>query len=597
MTSSAPASSERGNGTWTSRPPLSRAAIARLVQLAGAFNVLSAVVPVHHGRMAALLEFVPAAGILSARAATAAVGVLLIYLGTGLRRGKHRAWQLAVALTGAGVLLHILKGLDFDAAAVSAALLAMLIVVRKRFHAIPDPRSRWRALAALTGFAATGFALGLVEIAIRADHLVGTPGVTLWIRQSALGLLGISGPLHFVHPLAAEAVSITTGTFGLLAVVAAAVLLMQSGGHRALRTDADDQRLRELLEAYGGNDSLGYFALRADKALIWAPSGKAAIAYRVVHGVSLAAGDPIGMQEAWPHAIAAWLADCEARGWTPAVLGCGRAGGTAYRHGGLDVIELGDEAVVDVAAFTLQGRPMRGVRQAVNRVQRAGYTCTAVRQRELPAANLAAVLHAADAFRDGSVERGFSMALSRLGDPRDGDCLLVLAHDTQAQLRGILQFVPWGTDGLSLDLMRGDRTAANGLTELMVVTAIQAAPTLGVRRLSLNFAVLRSVFARAEELGAGPVLRLWHRMLKLVSKLWQIESLYRANAKYQPTWQPRYLCFPTARDLPRIAVAALTAEAFLPTGRAPATDIPAAAFTQPSQGDAHTSAAHVDVVW
>jgi lysyl-tRNA synthetase, class II len=157
--------------------------------------------------------------------------------------------------------------------------------------------------------------------------------------------------------------------------------------------------------------------------------------------------------------------------------------------------------------------------------------------------------------------------------------------------------VPWGTDGLSLDLMRGDRTAANGLTELMVVTAIQAAPTLGVRRLSLNFAVLRSVFARAEELGAGPVLRLWHRMLKLVSKLWQIESLYRANAKYQPTWQPRYLCFPTARDLPRIAVAALTAEAFLPTGRAPATDIPAAAFTQPSQGDAHTSAAHVDVVW
>jgi lysyl-tRNA synthetase class 2 len=84
---------------------------------------------------------------------------------------------------------------------------------------------------------------------------------------------------------------------------------------------------------------------------------------------------------------------------------------------------------------------------------------------------------------------------------------------------------------------------------------------------SLNFAVLRSVFARAEELGAGPVLRVWHRLLKAASRLWQIESLYRANAKYQPDWKPRYLCFPTARDLPRIAVAVLSAEAFLPTGR------------------------------
>jgi lysyl-tRNA synthetase, class II len=553
---------------WASRPPLSRAAVARLVQLAGVFNVLSAIVPTGHGRMSGLLEFVPAAGILSAHAATAAVGVLLIYLGAGLRRGKHRAWQLAVVLAGAGVVLHLLKGLDFDAAAVSAALLVMLIAVRGRFHAIPDPRSRWRALAALAGFAATGFVLGLVEIAVRADRLVGAPGVTQWIRESALGLLGITGPLHFARPLAAEAVSITTGTFGLLAVVAAAVLLLQSGGHRATRSAADDQRLRDLLDQYGGNDSLGYFALRADKALIWAPSGKAVVAYRVVHGVSLAAGDPIGVEAAWPEAIAAWLADCSAHGWTPAVLGCGKAGGTAYRRSGLDVIELGDEAVVDADAFSLDGRPMRGVRQAVNRVRRAGYTCSAVRQRDLPPADLPGVLHAADAFRDGGVERGFSMALSRLGDPRDGDCLLVLARDEQARLRGILQFVPWGADGLSLDLMRGDRTADNGLTELMVVTAIEAAPALGVHRLSLNFAVLRSVFARAEELGAGPALRLWHRVLQMFSRLWQIESLYRANAKYRPAWQPRYLCFPTARDLPRIAFAALTAEAFLPS-RAP----------------------------
>jgi lysyl-tRNA synthetase class 2 len=552
---------------WRSHPPLSRNAVARLVQLAGLFDAVTAILPPRNGRMAALAEFVPAAGILSARAATAVVGLLLIYLGAGLRRGKRRAWQVAVVLAGAGVLLHVAKGLDFDAGAVSAALLVMLIVVRGRFRAGADPRSRWRAFVALIGFGAAGFVLGFLEIAIRYNRLVGHPGVTQWAQHALYGLVGVSGPVRFQYPIGGEAVSLTTGAFGLLAFGAAAVLLLRPGTRVPLQTHDDELRLRELLRRYGDNDSLGYFALRRDKSLMWAPSGRAAVAYRVINGVSLVAGDPIGAQSAWPEAIDAWLADCTAHGWTPAVLACGNAAGKAYRKNGLDVIELGDEAILDVPAFSLDGRPMRGVRQAVNRMRRAGYTCQVVRQRDLSPVALQEAVHAAEAFRDGSVERGFSMALSRLGDPRDADCLLVLCRDGDGRLRGLLQFVPWGTGGLSLDLMRGDRTADNGLTELMVVSAVEAAPGLGVCRVSLNFAVLRSVFARAEELGAGPVLRIWHRLLKAASRLWQIESLYRANAKYQPAWKPRYLCFPTARDLPRIAVAVLSAEAFLPSGR------------------------------
>ena len=552
---------------WRPRPPLSRNAVARLVQAAGAYNAITAILPARAGRMAALAEYVPAAGILSARAATAVVGLLLIYLGTGLRHGKRRAWQVAVALAAAGVVLHLVKGLDVDAAVVSAGLLALLIAVRGQFHAVADPRNRWRAVVAFAGFAAAGFVLGFAEIAIRQNRLVGHPGVAQWADEALLGLAGVSGPLRFVRPLGAEAVSLTTGAFGLLACGAAAVLLLRPGSRRPERTAAEDERLRELLDRYGDADSLGYFALRADKSLMWAPSGRAAVAYRVINGVSLAAGEPVGDRAAWPDAIGAWLADCSGHGWTPAVLACGRAGGQAYRRSGLDVIELGDEAVLELATFSLQGRAMRGVRQAVNRMRRAGYTCAVVRQRELPPNALAEAVRAADAFRDGPVERGFSMALSRFGDPRDGDCLLVLCRDAAGRLRGVLQFVPWGADGLSLDLMRGDRTADNGLIELMVVSAAEAAPALGVRRISLNFAVLRSVFARAEELGAGPVIRIWHRVLRAASRLWQIESLYRANAKYQPAWHPRYLCFPTARDLPRIAVAVLSAEAFLRIGR------------------------------
>jgi lysyl-tRNA synthetase class 2 len=168
----------------------------------------------------------------------------------------------------------------------------------------------------------------------------------------------------------------------------------------------------------------------------------------------------------------------------------------------------------------------------------------------------------AEAWRGAAVERGFSMALSRLGDPADAGCVVVTAHQ-DGVLRGLLHFVPWGADGLSLDLMRRDRTADNGLNEFLITELVAACPGLGVTRLSLNFAVFRSALERGARIGAGPVSRLNRSVLVLASRWWQIETLYRFNAKFHPAWEPRYLSFPSARDLPRIAVAALEAEAFL----------------------------------
>jgi lysyl-tRNA synthetase, class II len=155
------------------------------------------------------------------------------------------------------------------------------------------------------------------------------------------------------------------------------------------------------------------------------------------------------------------------------------------------------------------------------------------------------------------------MALGRLGDPHDPDLVLARTRDAQGRLVAVLTFVPWGADGLSLDLMRRARESENGTVEFVVVGVAQRASELGVRRISLNFAVFRSVFERGARVGAGPVLRLWHRLLLVASRWWQIESLYRANAKYQPEWVPRFVCFRRAAELPRVGLAALEAEAFV----------------------------------
>ena len=154
------------------------------------------------------------------------------------------------------------------------------------------------------------------------------------------------------------------------------------------------------------------------------------------------------------------------------------------------------------------------------------------------------------------------MALGRLGAPGDEECVIVTARENGV-LRAVLHFVPWGTDGLSLDMMRRDRTAQPGLNDFLIVETIKAAQELGIKRVSLNFAVFRSALARGERIGAGPVLRAWRGILLFASRWFQIESLYKFNAKFCPLWVPRFFVFSGTRDAPRVALAALEAEAFL----------------------------------
>jgi lysyl-tRNA synthetase class 2 len=111
--------------------------------------------------------------------------------------------------------------------------------------------------------------------------------------------------------------------------------------------------------------------------------------------------------------------------------------------------------------------------------------------------------------------------------------------------------------------MRRSPQADNGITEFMVTHVLTAGRDLGYRRLSLNFAVFRSAFEEGARIGAGPILRLWRRLLLVASRWWQIESLFRSNVKYRPAWQPRFLCFVEARDIALVGAASGVAEGFI----------------------------------
>jgi lysyl-tRNA synthetase class 2 len=544
---------------------------AYLTAAIGIIDIASALTPEFRRRVHDLTEVIPGPFVRSASALTVVVGILLLLLARGLRKRKRRAWRAVVALLAASIALHVLKGLDVEEAVISLLLLTALIATRDEFQAKGDPTTRWRGLYIGLLLAVTSIVLGMCLIQIRINHVLGPHPLSAQFEHVVYGLVGVHGPLMFTTDRTSDLIARVLLAMGLLTLMSIVYLVLRPSEPRPLMTPDDEQQMRALLQKHGRRDSLGYFALRRDKSVVWSPTGKACIAYRVVSGVMLASGDPLGDPEAWPGAISNYLALAVEHAWTPAVIGCSETGGTAYARAGLSALELGDEAIVEIDDFSLEGRAMRNVRQAVGRVERAGYTCWVRRMGDIPTEELATLRRQADAWRGSETERGFSMALGRYGDPSDGDCVAAMAFHRLAEapegaepvLRAVLHFVPWGSDGLSLDLMRRDRTADNGLNEFLIVHTLRAAEELGVQRISLNFAMFRSALERGERLGAGPVLKAWRGLLVFASRWFQIDSLYRFNAKFRPIWEPRYVCYASTAELPRIAIAMLEAEAFI----------------------------------
>ncbi|MBT2398817.1 bifunctional lysylphosphatidylglycerol synthetase/lysine--tRNA ligase LysX [Streptomyces sp. ISL-100] len=497
--------------------------------------------------------------------ANLAYAVFLLLLAAAIGARKKVAWWLVVIYLTLLVIADILLLLlDSDwmwapSLVLCIAALALLVLTREQFYAETRRGSLRRAVVVLVlGLAAGVLAgWGLVELfpgtLPRGQRL-------LWAADRVLG--GLVSANHY-DGRPPRALFFFLGLFGAIALLWAAITLFRSQRMEASLHGDEEPRIRALLAAYGAQDSLGYFATRRDKAVVFAPSGKAAVTYRVEAGVCLASGDPVGDRAAWTPAIDAWLDVAKRYAWAPAVMGASEGGATGYARSGLGAIQLGDEAILQVARFDLDGRDMRVTRQAVNRVRRTGARTVIRRHSTLSDDEMEQIVGRADAWRDTETERGFSMALDRLGDPEDGDCLLVEAFDADDRLIALLSFVPWGRDGISLDLMRRDRAAPNGVMEFMVAELCAYAPKLGVHRVSLNFAVFRSAFEEGARIGAGPVLRLWRGLLLFFSKWWQLEALYRSNVKYQPAWFPRFLCYADAGSLARVGLASGIAEGFV----------------------------------
>jgi lysyl-tRNA synthetase class 2 len=495
-----------------------------------------------------------------ATAAASAIfsGVVMITLARGLKRRKSRARNLAI-------LLLVLNSFNSLTQSITQLiLLVLLIIFRKEFYAKSDPSTKWRPLTAFLQMTVVTFFSSIFLLYLRKDNLFYGSTSLLQISKTVLfGFLGIDSGLQFKSERLSDFAAFFLGAMGVFTILVPLWLFFRKITPHTAMSDEDRIILKQLYKHDELQDSVAYFATRYDKSVVWSKNKKAAIAYRVVNGVMLASGDPIGEYSLWPEAIGEFISIAKQYAWTPGVMGATEKGGQVWiEQAKMMAIDIGDEAIIKVKDFTIEGKPMGNIRHMVNRTKRDGYSAMTYKWSDVPIDDQVELIKLAKEWRYGAAERGFSMSMDRFGLAEDDETIITIAKKGE-EIKGFIYFMPWATTGWSLDRMQREMGVDPGINELMIVTTVEAAAKVGIENVSLNFAAFRSLFERADKISAGPLIRTMRNLIRFASNWFPVESLYRFNAKFQPEWQTRYVLYPSPTDLPRVGWAAIRAEQFI----------------------------------
>jgi lysylphosphatidylglycerol synthetase-like protein (DUF2156 family) len=506
-----------------------------------------------------VLSVLPVAVAQSAAAVTAVAGIAMIMLARGLRRGQRRSWFLSVVVLALTALAHVVRGGTVVSLSIAVVLLVVLVGERRCFQATSDRASVAEALPRLALIALVAVVAATLGFeAADRPHLPSLGVVFVACLERLVGQYDIFLPdrlADFVDPVLL-AIGVSLIVIALYLLTRPVVDRRLSSAARSSERRLAELRAREIVRRHG-QGSLDYFALRDDKQLFFFRDSL--VAYAVYGGVALISPDPIGPAEERTAVFSAFREFAESRAWTIGVMAAGQEWLPIYHAAGLHYLYLGDEAIVDCQAFSLAGHKMKGLRQACARLARYGYTVEFFDPARVDPAKVSDIVALISLLRRGGGERGFSMMLGRLFDPKDKGLLLTVVYGPDRKPAAVCQFVPApGLGGYSLDLMRRDPGEhPNGLIDYALCSTIEYVRAHGGRGLSLNFAAFRSVL-EGESDGAFTRVERW--ALRRLSGILPIETLWRFNAKYDPAWLPRHLVYPAAESFVPVVAATLRAE-------------------------------------
>ena len=527
-----------------------------LTGLVGIVNLVSAVTPSLPSRVEWLRQFFPFGIRAGGHLFSAITGFVLLTLAVHLLRRKRLAWLLSIGLLIVSILSHLIKGLDYEESLLSLLLLVQLLLMRRVFTAQSDRPSIAQGIRALISALLFTLAYGTLGFYL-LDHYY---SVSFNLQSALLQTLamffdddnaGLQPTRRFGQFFANSIYIIGAVTFGYALFMLLRPVLLRRGA-----TKQERQKAQEIVERYG-RSSLARFTLFEDKAYYFSPSGQSVIAYVPKGRGAIALGDPIGSLEDRQAAMIGFQQFCARNDWYPAFYQTLPDDVKLYESLGFQVLQIGEEAIVDLKAFTLSGKANQNLRTALNKLNKLGYQvvfysppiATAILQE------LRAVSDEWLQQMQGS-EKKFSLGWFEETYLRSCDLAVVRSPNGQAiAFTNII--TQYQTNEATIDLMRHRTDIENGTMDFLFISLFKYFKEQGCDGLNLGLSALSGVgeTERSRRLEKGI-----HYLHEHLNRFYNFKGLHAYKAKFQPRWEPRYLVYPSLAALPEVVVALIRAD-------------------------------------
>ncbi len=513
-------------------------------------NLWSVIGPALPERAAKLARIFPLEFIHLSRFAVLLIGFALVIVSLNLYRRKKRALQFAVVISALSIVFHLTKGLDYEEAVFSGALLVLLFVARSRFTVESSVPNLRRGLLLLTAALATAMLYGIAGFWLLDKREFGinfTLGDAVHRTLLFLSLLGdpdVVPRTRYAHWFVDSLYLITA-----VAIAYALFALFRPVVYR-YRTLPHERALAQEITAQHGRSALDYFKYWTDKSFFFSTRRNCFLAYRVGGGYAMVLGDPVGPEQDMEPAIRRFEQFCDDNDWRVAFHQTLPDFLPLYKTLGYRKLKIGDDAIVDLKAFSLQGKEARNFRNRNNKFEKEGIRF-ANWEPPVPDSVLAQLRQVSDAWLEipGRRERTFSLGLFDPAYLRQTPAYAVMDHNGK-MLAFVNQIPSFAKGEATIDLMRHRDDAPSGIMDYLFTKLLLALKQKGYTRFNMGMAPMAG-FQEHEQ--ASPEERAVHYFMQRMNFLFSYQGLRHYKAKFATFWEPRYLIYKNALSLPRVA--------------------------------------------
>ncbi len=521
---------------------------------AGLFNILYSWLSHHPGRYLVVQEYLPLGVIRSTWLLSIFTGLTLLFLGWGLAKRKRRAWFFALVALALAAGAHLTRGLDYDAAFVNLALLVVLLLLRHSYTVASDPASLGRSLLVSGTLFLTLYVYGLFGFYLLDRHFGARFDLTASAREAGRVLFTGSYPSRFPRTHRGRWFLDSLWFGEILALGYGTGLVFQPVLYRRRVRPEEVRRAREILNRWGCS-TLAFLLLLPDKSYFFSSSGHSVIGYTVVGNIAVALGDPVGPPAEAQEVIEEFRDFCHRHDWYPVFFQVTEEFLPYYAQAGLEKLKIGEEAIIDLATFSLEGGAMKAVRQAVRRAERQGCRVE-FHQPPLDEALLKRLKVISDAWLKSQHGTEKRFALGWFDYHYLRNCPVATVVGAAGKEIAFANIVPvyQGRVG-TIDLMRRLPEAPNGTMELLFVALAEYFREQGMQGFSLGLAPLAGLGGP----GAPLSEKTAHLLYEHFNVFYSFKGLRQFKEKFHPYWEPRYLIYPAPWLLPKAALAVVRA--------------------------------------